>query len=178
MPSPIAHAIAAGLLGRFFARRQPASSLSWKTWLLVIFFSFAPDLDVIPGVLAGDLKAYHNQWTHSLFFGLCFCLMAAPACHWLLKTPSVKLDLLIAFASYGVHLGLDWMTRGRGVMLLWPFRDARFMLEHPAFAGLRWSEGWWSHHHLITLANELTIGALLVGAWLFISRIAGKRKLT
>lgn len=169
MPSPIAHSIAAALLGRYFTRRNPVPGTSWKIWLLVFFFSFAPDLDVILGVLAGDMIAYHNQWTHSLFLGLIFCLIAAPAGYWLLKAPSPGFTLWIALASYGLHLAMDWMTRGRGVMLLWPFREERFTVEPVVFTGLRWSEGWWSMHHLKTLANELTVGILFVALWLIAS---------
>ena len=58
---------------------------------------------------------------------------------------------------------MDWMTYGKGVMALWPLTERRFSFPITLFYGLRWSEGIWSLHHLLTVLTELgTVAAVVV----------------
>ncbi len=166
MPSPIAH-IAAGSLvawaAKSFSSRIPKSAGLWAACILL---SLAPDLDLIPAFATGDIAHYHNQWTHSLVFGLGFSLLAGA-----LLTKCWRINyfrcFVISLACYYLHIGLDLVTPGRGIRLLWPFSDARLCVTPPLFYGVRWSEGFISHHHLITLASELLIVSALFGViWL------------
>ena len=51
-------------------------SRPFNPWLLAffVFFSIAPDLDVLPGILVGDARAFHRDPSHSFLFGLLFTL--------------------------------------------------------------------------------------------------------
>lgn len=173
MPSPLAHLIAAGILGKAF--EPPAKPLRHRLtiFLLCLFFSFAPDLDVIPGVISGAFANYHNQWTHSILFGLLFCISMSFVFNWIFRDLGWPIIIRIALAGYGIHLGMDFMTQGRGLLLLWPFSETRFGLEPPLFKGLRWSEGFVSPHHLTTIANELLIGAIAAGLFLISRQVRG-----
>jgi hypothetical protein len=163
MPSPIAHSVAAALLSRWFISRPNVQPIDRKRIIgLCCFFSFAPDLDVIPGWIFGNLAAYHNQWTHSLLVGLVCCTMGALLWSAWQRRPALGVTLRIALISYGIHLLMDWTTRGRGLRLFWPFTAERFAMEPPVFVGLRWSEGWLSIHHLHTALNEIGIGAIVI----------------
>lgn len=176
MPSPFAHAVAATLLAKTMLQRNPFASRRTATWALSLLFSFAPDMDALPGLWHGDLPGYHNQITHSLLFGLACCLLTAPLLDRMLLGPGWKYSCRLALYAYGLHIFMDWMTRGRGVMLAWPFSSNRFAMVPSLFSGLRWSEGLFSPHHLETLANETLItGLILVLAWIFLLLIRRTR---
>ena len=53
-----------------------------------------------------------------------------------------------------LHLIMDSLTGGDGVMLFWPFSDARIGSPVRLFFGLQWSSGLWSRDHLLTLVSE------------------------
>lgn len=168
MPSPLVHITAGFALGGLSSQRYDLH-LRIKWILFCLFFSMAPDLDVLAGILAGDFAAYHNQITHSIFFGLGFCLLALPVLKWIFGGISGGRLLAFAYGFYVLHLILDWMTYGRGLMLFWPFTSRRFISPWLPFRGVRWSEGVFSMEHLLTLANEVAI--LLVAAVLvYVSR--------
>lgn len=142
-------------------------------WGAAIFFSLAPDLDAIPGFISGNMAMYHNQITHSVFFGLAACLLATglfKLCfRRFLGWWSYARMASLASASYGLHLVMDGMSLSPGMKLLWPFMNERFSLPVNLFYGVRHSEGLFSTHHLITIGNELAIIAacLLLARFMF-----------
>jgi len=170
MPSPIAHLAAASLLGPVFSRPHDDTWMRGKIWFLSLFFSLAPDLDVIPALLFRDFIGFHNQASHSITFSVVFVLVMAPLIDTLIRGPGITRALAIGMTGTLMHVLMDWMTWGRGVMLGWPWTDARFMMDPPIFIGLRWSEGVFSAHHLRTMANELVV-TLPVIALFWITRI-------
>jgi membrane-bound metal-dependent hydrolase YbcI (DUF457 family) len=149
--------------------RSPPSAhriSSEPAWLAVaLFFSLFPDLDAVAGILGGDMGRYHNQALHSLLVALPLAMVLA----WLWATtgthPPAR-GLRLAPAGVLVHLALDSVTAGRGVMLLWPFTDRRFLADPPILRGLVWSEGLVSREHILTFLQELpwTLGLLALGA--------------
>jgi len=168
MPSPLTH-LAAGAAIAFL--KQHASGFagilaSWKLWLVCLFFSIAPDLDAVIGIVMNDMPAYHNQASHSLLFGLVACVLFLPVTCKLLPEWRVGHVLLLSFTCYSLHLVLDWMTYGRGVKLFWPVLHERFRAPFELFHGVRWSEGVISASHVDTVINEC--GILLVAAGLFL----------
>jgi membrane-bound metal-dependent hydrolase YbcI (DUF457 family) len=165
MPSPFVHLTIGTVLARQIGRHRPATrSLHWRLWLTCLFFSMAPDLDAVLGVITGDMAGYHNQISHSLFFGLLLCALLTPVCMVFLRWAQAGRVFLLIYGSYALHLALDWLTYGRGLMLFWPITERRFISPLQPFIGVRWSEGVFHHGHLFTLANEaavLALGALL-----------------
>jgi membrane-bound metal-dependent hydrolase YbcI (DUF457 family) len=117
----------------------------------------APDLDAILGIINSDMATYHNNLTHSFFFGFMTCAVATPFVMWFMKETSFPKIFWLSYGCYAGHLIMDWMTYGRGLMLFWPVTDARFISPWIPFIGVRWSEGLWTRDHLHTIANELII---------------------
>lgn len=161
MPSPLTHFAAGLAVPHFAARRGESVRRRWKLTALCLFFSFAPDLDVIVGVARGDMGAYHNQITHSLFFGLAACLLVLPLLKWAYREISTIRLFALSYGCYALHLILDWMTYGRGVKLFWPITDARFSSPWIPFYGVRWGDGLFSMRHWITIGNEVMILGVL-----------------
>ncbi|WP_051822462.1 metal-dependent hydrolase [Desulfonatronum thiodismutans] len=171
MPSPIAHLAAGAAVAVGFTRDIDDPAQRRVVWGAALIFSVAPDLDAIPGFITGDMALYHNQISHSLFFGIAACLFVTGVFGLLfsrfLDWWSYSRISAVALISYGLHLVMDAATLGPGVKLLWPFMDERFSTPIMIFYGVRHSEGLFSAHHLITIGSEL---AMIVG-FLLLARI-------
>lgn len=160
MPSPLAH-LAAGCAIAIASNRGQRTPPSWRLWVVCLGFSMAPDTDAVIGILLERLALFHNQFTHSLGFGVALCAACLPLTRLMLPGWSTRRAFLLTMACFGLHLLLDWMTYGRGVMLLWPFSDTRFQSPVQVFHGLRWSDGVFSASHIDTLVNETGVIALV-----------------
>jgi inner membrane protein len=137
MPSPVGHSLIGLALGLAAAvprgelRTLPARVWSARGALLgSVFVANLPDLDYLPGVLAGDLNRYHHGLTHTL--GWCVLMSVAV---WLLLRAAcparAPLRVLVwCLALTGSHLLADWLTADNrppiGILALWPFSDAHF----------------------------------------------------
>lgn len=117
----------------------------------------APDIDAVAGILLNNMASYHNQITHSPCFGFLVCMAFLPLTRKILPGWSNGGALALTGSCYGLHILLDWMTHGRGVMLLWPFSSVRCHAPVVLFHGLRWSEGIFSSSHVDMLVNEMTV---------------------
>lgn len=174
MPSPLAHLAFGAGVAHIFSRNVTDRNQRRKIWAAALFFSIAPDLDAIPGIITGNMPLYHNQMTHSIFFGITVCLLATfclrPFFLQFLDWWSYPRIASLLLSAYGLHLAMDALTLGPGVKLLWPITDERFSAPFILFYGVRHSEGLLSHHHLITIANELGV---IIGA-LFLVRILSR----
>ena len=164
MPSPLAHLAAGAALGR--AAQRAGGPPAWRVYAAALAFSVLPDVDVLPGLWFGDLSGWHNQASHSVAVGLAACLAGSVALKPWLAGWSWRRTFAFLCACVGAHLLMDWATYGRGLMLLWPFAEARFSAPTWVFYGVRHSEGWRSGHHLATLASEAaTVGVAALACW-------------
>jgi membrane-bound metal-dependent hydrolase YbcI (DUF457 family) len=167
MPSPISH-IAAGVI---IYRSLPAEARQngYKKFIgipvlliLILSISLLPDVDAVLGIVTGDMGGYHNQASHSLFTGLIAALFLGLLMRWWIGAKFLATFGLV-FAAYAVHLFLDMLTHGRGIMLLWPFTSERFLSPVLLFYGLRWSHGLWSISHLWTFVSEIGFWGIVFG---------------
>lgn len=138
MTTPVGHS----LIGLIVFLITPHSGRREALVIFVIMMiaALAADVDLFP-MLWGDLttaKALHQHITHSLAFtalaGLFLAFLAARI------TKRAFLGLLPFFvAASWSHLLLDYFTLDTrepvGIMLLWPFSDARFNSSFPLFGG-------------------------------------------
>lgn len=167
MPSPIAHA-AMGLVIYEVARHSMPDMDKEKiigsiSGLMVVSvgFSLLPDIDVLPAVLTGNFAAFHNNFTHSPFFGLLLTIVFAAVLLFIGHRSLLRWSVL-AFGAYLVHVGMDFMTPGRGVMLLWPFLPDRFEPSFVTFYGVHWSDPLTSVRHIWTVITEGIFVTLMV----------------
>ncbi|MBX2998259.1 MAG: metal-dependent hydrolase [Caldilineaceae bacterium] len=172
MPSPIAH-IAVGYAIYRICRSRPLQETplgmdgSIRSLAAIVGLSLLPDLDAIPGLLLGDLDSFHNNLTHSIVAGVVAAL-AIGGIVWLKNRTSFVRWFNLTLISYQLHILMDFFTRGRGVMLFWPFTEERFEPAIKLFYGVQRSRGWLTMDHVWMLFNELLFaGALLLILYLF-----------
>ena len=180
MPSPIAHGATGYALYRTFGPRLeerdgPAPWSSRRVLFIILVLSLLPDLDVIPGLLVGDLHSIHNSLTNSILVGVLVAI-AIGGVMWIIGRMAARIWFLVALISYWLHIAMDYFTSERGVVLLWPISSERFTAPVQLFYGVRYSEGFISIHHLWTVATELAFAlALLMGISLLAKLISSRR---
>ncbi len=173
MSSPIAHLACAYAIHRVSLRRRRATGLPPAVNLAAAaFFSLAPDLDFAAAWIARDIESFHNQTSHSFLFALGAGLLGTAAMRVLFRNLRAGAFAMFAWGCVASHLAVDYFTRGRGLMLFWPFQARRYISPWPIFQGVRWDEGWVSASHPITLAQDAIFAAILLGLvwWVFRSR--------
>jgi membrane-bound metal-dependent hydrolase YbcI (DUF457 family) len=166
MPSPIAHLGVGYAIYRHYKNKLPQDQRSfWKFPLqlvLVAGLSMLPDLDVIPAIIFKDMKAYHNNFSHSLLVGIPVAFLIAGVFHRAYRS-NFWLWFVICLVSYDLHIIMDALTAERGVMMFWPLSQTRFASPIKIFYGLQWGLGWFSFWHLWTIFTEsLFVGIVFI----------------
>jgi inner membrane protein len=165
MPSPIAHLGAGYAIYRYYRQKlPPGPNRFWRAPLqiaMLVGLSMLPDLDVIPAILLRDMKAYHNNISHSLFFGIPVAFLVAGIFHRIYRS-NFWLWFWICLLSYDLHVMMDALTAERGVMLFWPVSPDRFTSPVKIFYGLQWGLGWFSPWHLWTIFSELLFAVVVI----------------
>jgi len=177
MPSPFAHAAAGYFIYYNLRQKLPdgrARLLTIPSQLLIIVgLSLLPNLDVLPGIITGDIGRFHNNFTHSLMVGvlvaLAFAVLVSRA-----YGPPWKVWFGAALISYELHVIMDFFTAERGVMLLWPLATARFSSPVKLFIGVQWGNGWMSIWHLYTIFTEALFFLFILLIWKLWQRYPSK----
>ncbi|MFC1657198.1 metal-dependent hydrolase [Candidatus Moduliflexota bacterium] len=125
MTTPIGHSLTAIALWKAF--RPRAGKVLFNPWLwLAVISANAPDLDFLPGLIAGDESIFHRSAGHStggagiygaLVFGAVILITG--------KSRAALAASAIGLSLFGSHLLLDLFTRDPappyGMQLFWPF---------------------------------------------------------
>ncbi len=176
MPSPIAHVTIGYCLYRLLCRvgwTYPQSRPQWASIFLLmtfIFFSLLPDSDSVLGILSRQFGRFHNQFSHSLFFWMLPSLLVAGMVNFMGHNRRIAfLCGTLCLASCVIHILMDSVCHGRGVMLFWPLTSQRFSTAILLFNGVRWSDGLWSLRHIPTLINEFLFAAVILPPILYLT---------
>jgi inner membrane protein len=175
MPSPVAHSLiglalgaaavltpddARGLFRQAWRRRGPLCG--------AVLLAQAPDIDYLPGLLSGDLNAYHHLLTHTAGW----CGLVSVGCWLALRAwrPATRLAVLgWCLLLTGSHLLADWLTADArppiGIMALWPFSDAHYISPATIFMRMHKRDlaDVWQAHNLTAVAVELAWCLPLLG---------------
>jgi inner membrane protein len=134
MPLPIGHS----LMG--YAIHDTTSEdkgFSWKSILLFVFVANLPDLDFIPGLLAGEANLYHRHFlSHSLGAALAFGVLAGAYCYFVRKK-NFATNFALFSLVYFSHVFLDYFSMDHsaphGVPMFWPLTTEYFASPFPVF---------------------------------------------
>lgn len=146
---------------------------------VLLFAAMLPDFDYFP-VLWGDFtlaNLNHQGFSHSILFALLAAIALAYVAGWLRCGKSMQLLPFILTASLS-HLLLDYLTfDGRdpiGIMLLWPFSDARFNSPVSIFGGIikgSFSDVVSLHNVGVVLQEILVLGPVALVVWFIAVRV-------
>jgi len=113
-------------------------------FLVIVLMANFPDIDYIPGVLMGQINAFHHWYTHTLGW-----IAAVAVASWWLwrKTDRVRWPVFVVlFTAMATHLLSDLLSGDGnapyGIMALWPFTDSFYISSTSVFWSLR--KGTWN----------------------------------
>jgi membrane-bound metal-dependent hydrolase YbcI (DUF457 family) len=163
MPSPIGHCLMGCSL---YADRPADKERNWWALAALVFFANAPDLDFIPGALAGHPMLLHRMATHCLLGPLVMALVAALAFSWRGRAAALGAARLVFFGVLS-HIVLDYFcapSPGDGPMLFWPLSTGRFASSPALFPPL-------STHHILSWGNVVAVigEAAIVSVFLLVA---------
>ncbi len=145
----------------------------WRVVKWGMLFSLVlPDVDFAlramwPGVAAFE----HGMVMHSFAVAAVYGLFFAGLLRMVWRLP-LLLMWCVGTGCYTVHIVMDMLTRGRGVMAFWPVFEGRIASPMPLFYGANHSRPWAIGLHMITLVTEL----MFAGAMWWIGGYFGKKK--
>jgi inner membrane protein len=177
MTTPLGHSLSALIV---WLTSPPGRRKGLILLALLAFAALLPDFDYFPAIW-GDLELAnlnHQGFSHSLLFAALSSVALAYVAKWLGCGPVLRVYPLVLVASLS-HLLLDYLTYdGRepvGVVLLWPFSNARFYSPVTIFGGVTKGNfsDFFSLHNLRVIGLELLILApLAILVWIVVKRVA------
>ncbi len=135
LATPLGHGLAGIAVGAFGRGSVPP----WRWYLFAAVAGNAADLDLLPGLLVGDINRFHQLASHSLLAAVLFGAGVALVL-WRRRAAATRFGF-VAGVMYATHLLLDLFTRDArapfGLPLLWPFSSQHFIVPWPLFGGVR-----------------------------------------
>ena len=180
MPSPVGHSLA-GLIAYQIAPEIDGMArgqvIAWY-----ILAANAPDLDFLPGLMAGDPNRFHHGFSHSSGLALLFAIAVSLLLRLRQREWRWK-QFLVFFGLYLSHLVLDYLGEDHsppyGVPLFWPASQAYYMSPTPLFPDIHRSNATagffpslFSAHNLWSVSVEcLVLAPLLLVAYALTKRM-------
>jgi inner membrane protein len=133
-------------------------------WALI---ACAPDLDVLPGLLVGNLSRYHHGASHSLAAAGLVAMAAAAVVGRRRRQPALRMAAVV-FVLYASHAVLDGFTLDTGppvgVPFLWPWSHETFQAPWPLLPDVQHTgKPLVSAHNALLMVREVVVFAPLVG---------------
>jgi inner membrane protein len=150
-------------------------------FLVILLMANLPDIDYIPGVLMGQINAFHHWYTHTLGW-----IAAVAVASWLLWRKSDRVGwsvFAVLFAALASHLVADYFSADGsvpyGIMALWPFTDRFYISPESVFWSLRkttWNDVFQWYNVRAALYEGLVILPVIGAVLLFkrFARVPGK----
>lgn len=175
MATPVAHSLIG--VGTYLALNDKIQIKNWKIILLYVLAANAADMDFSPGLLVGDVAAFHHRESHSLGFSVLFALIVGLWVRYAQKKKDFKKPLIISFFLYLTHIVIDFFTFDKnlpyGSKLFWPFSNKYFISPAPIFYEVL-RENFsvlFGRHNLIGMAIELGIFLPIIFLVYFLKKI-------
>ncbi|MCH8063760.1 MAG: metal-dependent hydrolase [Chloroflexi bacterium] len=179
MATPVAHSLI-GLAGAMVTGSR--ADLNIKAWYMFSMVAAnAPDLDLLPGLLVGDINRFHQGVSHSLAAGLLFgifTVFVVRVFRWKVNAYFVGIIGAVLYLSHLlVDLQVEDLRAPFGIPLLAPFSSEHFLVSWLPFQGVKdgvpgdsvveFAMGLFSWNNLGVIGVELAITVpLLIIAWI------------
>ncbi len=124
---------------------------NWSKVGLYVFGANLPDLDFVPGILAGTPDKFHHGISHSIGFSIVFATVMMLFSIFNIFSSPLRV-FIICFLLYFLHIFVDWLTYDTGapygLPFLWPFSHEDYIAKDTIFLAV------WRH-------NLLSIGTII-----------------
>lgn len=164
MPSPVGHS-----LGGFSVYLCLVERGKRALWLFVfcVLITNLPDLDFLPGWLAGEPNLFHRGGSHSIVVALVVGAVAGLVVKLTGKGKFMP-AASAAFVLYGLHLLLDLFcvdnSAPRGFQMFWPLNDDYYIAPVAIFGDITRSpvageffQSLFSAHNFRAIINEIIL---------------------
>jgi membrane-bound metal-dependent hydrolase YbcI (DUF457 family) len=141
MPSPIGHTLAGCAVA--LALIPPGIPQAWEAWACCLISANLADVDFIPGLLTGNPRAFHRGASHTIVAAFIMAAIGASLWTWSAMPWLVRAGII--FVAYASHVGLDYLTPGRGLLMGWPLSRRRYQAERPWFLSVTITK---TRHHV------------------------------
>ena len=125
MATPIGHY----LVGLAITQGLAGSDRDRKRGVVLAAVAVLPDIDIVAGLIVGDVWAFHRAASHSVAAASAFGLVTLSALA-LFKARRPVHTAAMLLLVYSSHMALDYLTqdsrRNGGVPLLWPWLESLF----------------------------------------------------
>jgi len=161
MATPVGHYLLGFSVASLLARDDQTTR--GGLWLAIL--ACAPDFDVVPGILVGDLARFHHGVSHSLAAAALVSAGVLAGFRFFGRETSWRL-FLTCFLLYASHIVLDFFTLDpgdrSGVPLLWPLSET-YQSPWALLPNVQHSRGpIFSTHNFLLMVRELVVFAPLV----------------
>ena len=163
MATPVGHY----LLGLSITQMLASNSTERRQALCLATIACIPDLDLIPGLVVGDLARFHHGASHSFAAAAIFSVAVLLLLKWR-KGKLVVNFFLISFVLYSSHIGLDFLTldpgEPSGMPLFWPWSLETHQSSWPLLPHVQHSRApIFSTHNFFLFIREILLFLPLVG---------------
>ena len=165
MPSPLGHLLGGAAVYLTEKREEGRSNVLLASALVG---SIVPDFDFVPGLVVGDMRAFHHGMSHSFAFAILFGVVMFVIVR-LLHSSLARRAAIVGTLAYASHVLLDLVSVNPGtlgVALFWPASNALFGVNLHVFGYFHYTdEGISSVLHwsnLLPLMREAIVLGLLV----------------
>lgn len=163
MATPVGHFLIGLSITQVFAR----SPIERRRGLWLATVACVPDLDVLPGLVVGNMAQFHHGASHSLAVAAIFAIAGSL----LLGRKEWKYSLellLLFFLLYASHAILDFFTFDRappyGVPLFWPWIRESYQSGWPLLPHVQHTAApLASVHNLLLMIQEILVFLPLTG---------------
>ena len=162
MATPVGHYLLGLTVAQLFAGNRDQRRKSF--WLATI--AWLPDLDVVPGILAGNLARFHHGASHSVVAAAVFSLVVFGTL-WQRGWRAPESLALLLFWLYASHVVLDFFTLDpgapHGVPLFWPWGET-YQSPWALLPNVQHTSGpVFSAHNFFLMVREAVVFLPLVG---------------
>ena len=163
MATPVGHYLVGLSIGRALARDH----LQRRQALGIAAVALLADLDVLPGLVVGDLSRYHHQATHSLAAAVGLSAIVLVALLGIRSRRAFHLSSLVLLV-YGSHLALDFFTLDTsepyGFPAFWPWGSATYEAPFMLLPNVQHTiSPLFSVHNALLMVREVLIFVPLAG---------------
>lgn len=161
MPTPIGHSLISTAI--FAGVKNKEARFSAFDYFVFLFFGMLPDLDFLPGLIAGEPSRYHHGLSHSITMSLAAGFLAGLVYYATRRKHFVEYSLIFS-GVYFAHVAADFFAVDTsapfGEQMFWPFWNGYVLSPFTFFMDVHRSTA--SHDFFVSMFNSHNLRTVFV----------------